>query len=131
MRLAYSQSPSLESVDYTIEPAKEIDYGLLHLLQADTVPAGKEDKGIPVNEDIKHAPLVSGDIVDSTENDLLPQIGFLGSRIENAGGNQGTLFLNTNVPFSAFVCGVQGSGKSHTVSCILGKYMLTFFHVQS
>ncbi|KAK7512949.1 hypothetical protein IWZ03DRAFT_351691 [Phyllosticta citriasiana] len=29
------------------------------------------------------------------------------------------LFLNTNAPFSAFLCGAQGSGKSHTLSCIL------------
>ncbi|KAE8143147.1 hypothetical protein BDV38DRAFT_277174 [Aspergillus pseudotamarii] len=28
------------------------------------------------------------------------------------------VMLNTNVPFSAFICGVQGSGKSHTTSCI-------------
>jgi hypothetical protein len=28
--------------------------------------------------------------------------------------------LNTNVPFSAFICGLQGSGKSHTTSCIIG-----------
>ncbi|KAL3481339.1 hypothetical protein BJX99DRAFT_218823 [Aspergillus californicus] len=27
--------------------------------------------------------------------------------------------LNTNVPFSAFICGLQGSGKSHTTSCII------------
>ncbi|KAE8145179.1 hypothetical protein BDV25DRAFT_170735 [Aspergillus avenaceus] len=29
------------------------------------------------------------------------------------------IMLNTNVPFSAFICGVQGSGKSHTTSCII------------
>ncbi|KAK8206131.1 hypothetical protein IWZ01DRAFT_410759, partial [Phyllosticta capitalensis] len=29
------------------------------------------------------------------------------------------LFLNTNAPFSVFLCGSQGSGKSHTLSCIL------------
>ncbi|KAL4912657.1 hypothetical protein BDW62DRAFT_206306 [Aspergillus aurantiobrunneus] len=27
--------------------------------------------------------------------------------------------LNTNVPFSAFICGLQGSGKSHTTACII------------
>ncbi len=30
------------------------------------------------------------------------------------------LFMNTNVPFSTFICGVQGSGKSHTLACLLG-----------
>ncbi|KAH9927147.1 uncharacterized protein BXZ73DRAFT_90829 [Epithele typhae] len=29
------------------------------------------------------------------------------------------LYLNTNAPFSALVCGVQGAGKSHTVSVML------------
>lgn len=29
------------------------------------------------------------------------------------------VYVNTNAPFSAIVCGVQGSGKSHTVSVLL------------
>ena len=29
------------------------------------------------------------------------------------------LFLNINAPWSAFICGSQGSGKSHTLSCML------------
>ncbi|GFF97063.1 hypothetical protein IFM47457_11204 [Aspergillus lentulus] len=29
------------------------------------------------------------------------------------------IILNMNVPFSAFICGVQGSGKSHTTSCMI------------
>ncbi|KAH8801975.1 hypothetical protein DL96DRAFT_1634713 [Flagelloscypha sp. PMI_526] len=29
------------------------------------------------------------------------------------------LYLNSNSPFSAFVCGIQGAGKSHTVSVML------------
>ncbi|KAI4111950.1 MAG: hypothetical protein LQ345_006652 [Seirophora villosa] len=29
------------------------------------------------------------------------------------------LFVNMNAPFSAFLCGSQGSGKSHTLSCML------------
>ncbi|KAH0587287.1 hypothetical protein H2248_006090 [Termitomyces sp. 'cryptogamus'] len=35
------------------------------------------------------------------------------------------IYLNTNAPFSALVCGVQGSGKSHTVSVILESMMLS------
>ncbi len=34
------------------------------------------------------------------------------------------LFLNTNAPWSAFICGSQGSGKSHTLSCILEDALL-------
>ena len=29
------------------------------------------------------------------------------------------LFVNLNAPWSAFICGSQGSGKSHTLSCML------------
>jgi hypothetical protein len=29
------------------------------------------------------------------------------------------LFFNIGVPSSAFICGSQGSGKSHTLSCLL------------
>ena len=29
------------------------------------------------------------------------------------------LFLNINAPWSTFICGSQGSGKSHTLSCML------------
>ncbi|KAL4879905.1 hypothetical protein BJY04DRAFT_219710 [Aspergillus karnatakaensis] len=29
------------------------------------------------------------------------------------------IMLNTNIPFSAFLCGVQGSGKSHTIACMI------------
>ncbi|KAI0736127.1 hypothetical protein C8Q72DRAFT_872639 [Fomitopsis betulina] len=48
---------------------------------------------------------------------ILPQRGLLGSVVER-------LYLNTNAPFSALVCGVQGSGKSHTVSVMLESMLL-------
>ncbi|KAI0053073.1 hypothetical protein FA95DRAFT_1552963 [Auriscalpium vulgare] len=35
------------------------------------------------------------------------------------------LYLNTNAPLSAVVCGVQGSGKSHTVSVMLESMFIT------
>jgi hypothetical protein len=35
------------------------------------------------------------------------------------------LYLNTNTPFSALVCGVPASGKSHTVSVILENMFVT------
>ncbi|KAF9075978.1 hypothetical protein BDP27DRAFT_1380598 [Rhodocollybia butyracea] len=34
------------------------------------------------------------------------------------------LYLNTNAPLSALVCGVQGSGKSHTVSVMLENMLI-------
>ncbi|KAF2670630.1 hypothetical protein BT63DRAFT_371636 [Microthyrium microscopicum] len=35
------------------------------------------------------------------------------------------MFLNVNTPFSVFLCGSQGSGKSHTLSCILENCVMT------
>jgi len=34
------------------------------------------------------------------------------------------IYVNTNAPFSAIVCGVQGSGKSHTVSVLLENMLI-------
>lgn len=33
------------------------------------------------------------------------------------------IMLNINIPFSTFVCGVQGSGKSHTTACMIGMFV--------
>ena len=58
----------------------------------------------------------------------LPQYGLFGSvqTAEPSATRIPTVFLNTNVPFSAFLCGLQGSGKSHTTACIIGKKFTQF-----
>jgi hypothetical protein len=66
-----------------------------------------------IRDQIRNAPLLTSNMDLENDRTMFPQYGLLGSH-ENA-----KLFLNTNVPFSAFICGVQGSGKSHTTSCIL------------
>ncbi|KAI0282338.1 hypothetical protein BGY98DRAFT_113155 [Russula aff. rugulosa BPL654] len=55
---------------------------------------------------------VFGNIVES-------QLPLTQSRLTGSDSDSTRLYLNTNTPFSALVCGVQGSGKSHTVSVIL------------
>jgi hypothetical protein len=35
------------------------------------------------------------------------------------------IFVNTDVPFSAFICGKQGSGKSYSLSCLLEGCLLS------
>ncbi|KAK0767046.1 hypothetical protein N5P37_000778 [Trichoderma harzianum] len=56
------------------------------------------------------------------------QYGLLAGIIENTSAAQNgpafdpkdpRLFFNTSTPSSVFICGSQGSGKSHTLSCIL------------
>lgn len=82
--------------------------------------------GVHTNErtnQIRHAPLVGADIVLHDTQYLLPQYGLMGSHNEGK-ETRSKLFLNTNIPFSMFLCGVQGSGKSHTTSCILENSLL-------
>lgn len=65
-----------------------------------------------------------------SEQELFPQNSMLGNKIgsfsdgaleqsADDGNPDNLLFLNTNEPFSTFICGSQGGGKSHTLSCIL------------
>lgn len=39
------------------------------------------------------------------------------------------LFLNTDTPWSAFICGSQGSGKSHTLGCMLEGCLINSPHL--
>ncbi len=69
---------------------------------------------------IAHAPLLSGHLVVQHTKDLSPQYGFPGCLSdEDLHSAKSKVFQNTNVPFSTFVCGAQGSGKSHTTACFL------------
>ncbi|KAH7094195.1 hypothetical protein BKA62DRAFT_42724 [Auriculariales sp. MPI-PUGE-AT-0066] len=52
--------------------------------------------------------------------DSFPSRGLLGT----AGTDSERLYFNTNAPSSGLICGVQGSGKSHSLSCILENALL-------
>ncbi|KAK2467424.1 hypothetical protein APHAL10511_000659 [Amanita phalloides] len=77
------------------------------------------------------APILTAEAYTAVGGDkFIRQYGVFGKVIEIGGGTSssndriqipkdGRLYLNTNTPFSAVVCGVQGSGKSHTVSVML------------
>ena len=88
-------------------------------------------------EEARTTPLFSANLLHvaadsktkSRSENLLPQYGLLANRIktyksgtpgtEADSGEDNRLFLNMNAPWSAFICGSQGSGKSHTLSCML------------
>ena len=92
------------------------------------------------NQETRTAPLFSGGIL-TMHASVLHQYGLLAQRLdiqqkvddsqqdllelqESAAGpahvsDDVRLFLNTNTPWSAFICGSQGSGKSHTLSVML------------
>lgn len=80
--------------------------------------------------DIGHAPLISESIVIRHADEFLPQYGFLGClREENSQVGHVKIFQNTNVPFSSFICGVQGSGKSHTTATMLENALIPSKHL--
>jgi hypothetical protein len=78
---------------------------------------------------IQHAPLLDANTISCSTQQLPPQYGLIGSR-DKAANTKFKLFLNTNVPFSMFICGVQGSGKSHTTSCILENSLVPSKHLR-
>ena len=92
-------------------------------------------------QDIITAPLFTGSALFLDQHTLpkmFVQYGLLGRAVswKEADGDAESfipddrIFLNTNVPWSAFICGSQGSGKSHTLSCMLGILFLPAFLIQ-
>lgn len=83
-------------------------------------------------DDIQDAALFSADILRAYSPIYVPQYGLLGA-ISIVGqttwssimekDNDNRLVQNISMPFSVFVCGLQGSGKSHTLSCLIGEIL--------
>ncbi|KAI6003780.1 hypothetical protein EDD15DRAFT_2220154 [Pisolithus albus] len=76
--------------------------------------------------EIRTAPIITRDAyVAAGYREHTSQYGVLGRTISVFNGPtpytplDPRLYVNTNAPFSAVICGVQGSGKSHTVSVLL------------
>jgi hypothetical protein len=112
--------------DDTIPPRKQDALSMLNLqLSLLNFASATDENGEEASVgSFKNAVLFSGDVFGSPgSDDDLPQYGLLGSSEPSslAAVMDSRVFLNTNIPFSAFVCGVQGSGKSHTTACIIGK----------
>jgi hypothetical protein len=82
--------------------------------------------------EITGTPLFTKTVLDHSEN-LFSQYGFLAGMSDVLESNVAAnlsfdgpsrpadprLFFNISAPSSAFICGSQGSGKSHTLSCLL------------
>ncbi|EKM56159.1 uncharacterized protein PHACADRAFT_209647 [Phanerochaete carnosa HHB-10118-sp] len=77
------------------------------------------------------APVFTGDAAGLLGSDVLPQRALYGRVLsQKAPGFPATpvspkLYTNTNAPFSALVCGLQGSGKSHSTSVFLEGCLIT------
>jgi hypothetical protein len=90
----------------------------------------QSDNSSTDNEDFKIAPLIWWDVkkhMDNSNNGSksLRQYAVLGQET-SPGLNKPykPVLLNTDAPWSAFLCGSQGSGKSHTLSCMLENCLL-------
>lgn len=83
-------------------------------------------------EELRIAPLIWWDVKKHLDrstgtNSALKQYAVLGHEPRSASDTKSghrPLLLNTNAPWSAFLCGSQGSGKSHTLSCMLENCLL-------
>ncbi|KAF8518615.1 hypothetical protein JB92DRAFT_3112943 [Gautieria morchelliformis] len=74
------------------------------------------------------APMVTGDVCDAMGSTIFPQRAVYGSILDASTGVQvksRKLYINTNSPFSGIVCGVQGSGKSHSTSVLLESCLIS------
>jgi DNA replication protein DnaC len=66
-------------------------------------------------------------LATSTSLMSFPQYGLLAGDVqslENMPSKDPRIFYNVATPSSVFICGSQGSGKSHTLSCILENCMI-------
>ncbi|KIL57968.1 hypothetical protein M378DRAFT_15879 [Amanita muscaria Koide BX008] len=85
-----------------------------------------EFRGRSIDQELCTAPILTRDAyVSIGQGETIQQYGVLGSIIEIGSKEEKEtppdprLYLNTNAPLSAVICGVQGSGKSHSVSVML------------
>ena len=101
-----------------------------YLLQSGSEEDGAQEEA--QQDDIQDAALFSADMLRAYNLRHVPQHGLLGA-ISIVGqktwssimekDNDNRLIQNISMPFSVFVCGLQGSGKSHTLSCLIGEIL--------
>jgi hypothetical protein len=119
------------SVDFHAEAAKHLKFVTID--NTSTTSSSFSGKS-QLPDEIVTAPLFSlpartvlsaehlRDSTSTAEDQVYPQYGLLGHRLDTSpqGITRNALvYTNTAAPWSAFICGSQGSGKSHTLSCLL------------
>ncbi|CCM04868.1 uncharacterized protein FIBRA_07061 [Fibroporia radiculosa] len=87
-----------------------------------------------IDHENRTAPLITCEAYLRADSGSRPsQYGLLGvirtihDRKEQETPHENRLYINVNAPLSAIVCGVQGSGKSHTVSVILENMLIPHY----
>jgi len=111
-------------IDWDLEQTPTLD-GQLELLglddSEDNVSLGAKLGDKEIHDAVLFgAPILLDEEYSERTKKLIPQYGLLGSVLQTK--LQDTrIFLNSNNPASFFICGLQGSGKSHTLSTMLGE----------
>lgn len=99
-------------------------------------------------EETRTAPLFCKEAAEICKREMpgggfpFKQYGLLAGRTSSSGGRdeEGTqkkeeedprIFLNVSAPWSAFICGSQGSGKSHSLACMLENCLVSHKHLGS
>lgn len=113
----------------------------LHMIFLRKTSSKKGSKAECHRQEIYTTPLFSGAVLTTFGPACLPQYGLLAERqVDYRRRKEASffdvdetpeptiadtrLFLNVNAPWSAFICGSQGSGKSHTLACMLEDCLL-------
>ncbi|KAF3480012.1 uncharacterized protein GIQ15_06988 [Arthroderma uncinatum] len=104
-----------------------------HLKLVEAGQTKDEASAVPLAEQVKTTPLFSSKVKGSLLTLGLTQPSRMAAH--NAPGNdeesidvgrasQNLIYTNINAPWSTFICGSQGSGKSHTLACMLENSLL-------
>ncbi|KAJ7151964.1 hypothetical protein C8R46DRAFT_1121634 [Mycena filopes] len=103
-RLCHSPPPHARMPPLTDDPE-------LTFLDTEPLSEGETDAGL-LRHQLVTSPLLTYSVLKHGTADF-PSRGLLG---KSAGER---VYVNTNTPSTTVICGVQGSGKSHTVACLL------------
>lgn len=128
-------SEAYSSLTFNDRPTA-LDYQLAFLSDPRSTSNVTSPVGQIYGEAIRTTPLFSGKVLDGSKVGTFNQYGLLCKAIASTQSQQlpadstkakspcffdydPRVFLNVNAPWSTFICGSQGSGKSYTLSCML------------
>ena len=95
------------------------------LLGTNVVGAAPNKSKAHINKErLRNVPLVWWDVKEGMDASSMQQYAVMGHDPDEDEEPPKPVLLNTNSPWSVFLCGSQGSGKSHALSCILENCLL-------
>jgi hypothetical protein len=139
-----SNASNLPSFSRYIMTDPDVEEHRRHLTFIDTSVHSDRDSD---SQEIKSTPLFTSRVRSAIKNhevgperlgrpaNIFPQYGLLGLRqctynhdgrtATTFGTEENMVYANMNEPWSTFICGSQGGGKSHTLSCLLENCLLS------